>query len=208
MRGSHTIIEEKTIKTIASTGNTSSVTSTVTGSVNADGDFVYNLGAMGKLKLADANEITVGGNSAEKKLVEFITDTNKPADKNTWFTMDRLYFETGKSILKTSSQEQAKNIAAILKSYPPVELKLGGYTDDTRDLAANIKLFADRATTAKEALIKSGAEGTHISAEGYVPNTLFVRQMIPENARHKTEELMLELQKNSLSATDAKLQRS
>jgi len=167
MRGSHTIIEEKTIKTVASTGNTSSVTSTVTGSVNADGDFVYNLGAMGKLKLADANEITVGGNSAEKKLVEFITDTNKSADKNTWFTMDRLYFETGKSILKTSSQEQAKNIAAILKSYPSVELKLGCYTDNTGDLAANIKLSADRATTAKEALIKSGAEGTRISAEGY-----------------------------------------
>ena len=167
MSGDRTIIEEKTIKTIDSTGNISSVTSTVTGSVNADGDFVYDLGAMGKLKLADGNEITVGGNSAEKKLVDFITDINKPADKNTWFTMDRLYFETGKTILKTSSQEQLKNIAAILKAYPSVELKLGGYTDNTGDSAANIKLSADRAATAKEALVKSGADATRISAEGY-----------------------------------------
>ena len=72
--------------------------SSVKGSLNADGDFVYDLGAMGKLKLADGNEITVGGNAAEKKVVDFITDANKAVDKTTWFTMDRLYFETAKQL--------------------------------------------------------------------------------------------------------------
>ena len=167
MSGGNMITEEKIIKTIDSNGVTPTITSTVKGTVNTDGDFVYDLGAMGKLKLADGNEITVGGNSAEKKLVDFITDANKAVDKTTWFTMDRLYFETGKTTLKTASQEQLKNIAAILKAYPAIELKLGGYTDNRGDSAANVKLSADRAAIAKDELVKLGVASARLSAEGY-----------------------------------------
>ena len=167
MSGGNMITEEKIIKTIDSNGVTLTVTSTVKGTVNTDGDFVYDLGALGKLKLADGNEITVGGNSAEKKLVDFITDATKAVDKTTWFTMDRLYFETGKTTLKAASQEQLKNIAAILKAYPAIELKLGGYTDNSGDSAANVQLSADRATIAKDELVKLGVAAARLSAEGY-----------------------------------------
>lgn len=167
MSGGNIVTEEKITKTIDSTGVTVTVTSTVKGAVNADGDFVYDLGAIGKLKLADGNEITVGGNSAEKKLVDFITDANKAIDKTTWYTMDRLYFETGKTTLKVNSQEQLKNIAAILKAYPTVELKLGGYTDNSGDSATNVKLSNDRATVAKDELIKLGVAAARLGAEGY-----------------------------------------
>ena len=167
MSGGNIITEEKIIKTIDNNGVTLTKTSTLKGTVNIDGDFVYDLGALGKLKLADGNEITVGGNSAEKKLVDFITDANKAVDKTTWFTMDRLYFETGKTTLKTASQEQLKNIAAILKAYPAIELKLGGYTDNRGDSAANVKLSADRAAIAKDELVKLGVASARLSAEGY-----------------------------------------
>jgi len=167
MSGGNIITEEKIIKTIDNNGVTLTKTSTLKGTVNIDGDFVYDLGALGKLKLADGNEITVGGNSAEKKLVDFITDANKAVDKTTWFTMDRLYFETGKTTLKTASQEQLKNIAAVLKAYPAIELKLGGYTDNRGDSAANVKLSADRAAIAKDELVKLGVASARLSAEGY-----------------------------------------
>ena len=167
MSGGNMITEEKIIKTIDNNGVTLTKTSTLKGTVNIDGDFVYDLGALGKLKLADGNEITVGGNSAEKKLVDFITDANKAVDKTTWFTMDRLYFETGKTTLKTASQEQLKNIAAILKAYPAIELKLGGYTDNSGDSAANVKLSADRAAIAKDELVKLGVASARLSSEGY-----------------------------------------
>jgi outer membrane protein OmpA-like peptidoglycan-associated protein len=81
--------------------------------------------------------------------------------------MDRLYFETGKATLKPASQEQLKNIAAILKAYPAIELKLGGYTDNSGDSAAKVKLSGDRATTAKNELVKLGADAARLSAEGY-----------------------------------------
>ena len=81
--------------------------------------------------------------------------------------MDRLYFETGKTTLKATSQEQLKNIAAILKAYPAIELKLGGYTDNSGDSAANVQLSADRATIAKDELVKLGVAAARLSAEGY-----------------------------------------
>ena len=83
--------------------------------------------------------------------------------------MDRLYFESGKSVLKETSQEQLKNIAAILKANPAVELKLGGYTDNTGDSAANVTLSQQRAASAKAELVKLGADEKRLAAEGYVP---------------------------------------
>jgi len=52
-----------------------------------------------------------------------------PVDDKTWFSCDRLTFETGKATLKPESQEQLKNLAEILKAYPKVAIKVGGYTD-------------------------------------------------------------------------------
>jgi outer membrane protein OmpA-like peptidoglycan-associated protein len=83
--------------------------------------------------------------------------------------MDRLYFETGKSILKASSQEQLKNMAAILKANPSVELKLGGYTDNSGDSLNNVKLSAERAESAKAELVKLGVASSRLTAEGYGP---------------------------------------
>ncbi len=103
----------------------------------------------------------------ESKLVAFIEDASKPVDKTTWFSFDRLLFETGKSTLKPSSQEQLVNIAEILKAYPGVEVKIGGYTDNTGDAAANQKLSDERAKSVMAELVKLGIDEERMAAEGY-----------------------------------------
>nr|WP_294869830.1 OmpA family protein [uncultured Pedobacter sp.] len=143
------------------------VVSTVAGKLNEAGDFVKDLGAKISKKLPDGTELRIAENSVENSLISFIEDKNKPVDKTTWFTFDRLYFETGKSTLKAESQEQLKNIAAILKAYPNVQLKMGGYTDNTGDAAVNQKISNERANTAMQALIKLGVDAKRLSAEGY-----------------------------------------
>jgi outer membrane protein OmpA-like peptidoglycan-associated protein len=143
------------------------VVSTVAGKLNEAGDFVKNLGAKISKKLPDGTELSIAENSVENSLISFIEDKNKPVDKTTWFTFDRLYFETGKSTLKAESQEQLKNIAAILKAYPNVQLKMGGYTDNTGDAAVNQKISNERANTAMQALVKLGVDAKRLSAEGY-----------------------------------------
>ena len=76
-------------------------------------------------------------------------------------------FETGKSTLKPESAEQLKNIAEILKAFPSVNIKLGGYTDNTGDANANLKLSGDRASTVKAELVKLGITDARLESEGY-----------------------------------------
>ena len=142
---------------------------TIKGKLNEAGDWVYDLGQDIKLKLMDGSELTVGDNSVESRLVKFIEDKDKMVDKTTWFTLDRLYFETGKSTLKAESQQQVKNIAAIMKAYPAVKLKLGGYTDNTGPADLNKKLSQQRADAAMAELVKLGVAKERLEAEGYGP---------------------------------------
>ena len=137
------------------------------GKLNAAGDYEYDLGEVSELKMKDGYAINVGANAAERKLVDFITDDSKQVDKETWFTLDRLTFETGSATLKPSSAEQLKNLAGIMKTYPNLKLKLGGYTDNTGDEAANMKLSQERAEAAKNAIVREGVDGRRMEAEGY-----------------------------------------
>jgi outer membrane protein OmpA-like peptidoglycan-associated protein len=63
--------------------------------------------------------------------------------------------------------EQLKNVAEILKAYPKVALKIGGYTDNVGDPAANMKLSAKRADNTMAELVKLGIAAGRLEAEGY-----------------------------------------
>lgn len=139
----------------------------IEGKLNEAGDFVRDLGVVIVKKLPDGKEIKVAENSVENKLIMFIEDKDKPVDKTTWFTFDRLYFEPGKSVLKAESQGQINNIDAILIAYPTVKLKIGGYTDNTGDAAVNKKISDERANVAKNELVKMGIDAKRLDAEGY-----------------------------------------
>jgi outer membrane protein OmpA-like peptidoglycan-associated protein len=88
-------------------------------------------------------------------------------DKTTWFNFDRLLFDSGKATLRPESQEQLQNMAEILKAYPKVELKIGGYTDNVGNPAYNLRLSDQRAKTVKNELVKKGIASQRLNAEGY-----------------------------------------
>jgi outer membrane protein OmpA-like peptidoglycan-associated protein len=111
--------------------------------------------------------LMVAEDGIEKRLVGFIEDKGRPVDETTWFTFDRLEFDTDSATLRPSSQEQLRNIAAILAAYPGVEVKIGGYTDNVGDDAHNVKLSQDRARSTMQALIDLGVSASRITAEGY-----------------------------------------
>jgi outer membrane protein OmpA-like peptidoglycan-associated protein len=121
---------------------------------------------MHQLKLPDGVELNVPETGIENQLATFIA-SSKPVDKTTWFNFDRLVFDTGKTTLQPSSQEQLNNVAAILKAYPDVHVKVGGYTDNTGNAAANQKLSADRAKTVTDALEAAGIDKSRLESEGY-----------------------------------------
>ncbi len=94
---------------------------------------------------------------------------NLPIDKTTWFTLDRIYFETGSSNLKAESKDQLDRLAAIMKAYPSVKLKIGGYTDNTGSDVVNMALSSERAEAAKAEMISRGVAADRLEAEGYGP---------------------------------------
>jgi len=126
-------------------------------------------------KVSDFFEITLPSGYAikgakegiENKLIGFIQDTGKAVDETLWFTMDGITFDTDKATIKAESTVQLNNIAEIMKAFPAVKIKIGGYTDNTGDAAANQVLSADRATAVKNALIGMGIDAGRVEAEGY-----------------------------------------
>jgi K(+)-stimulated pyrophosphate-energized sodium pump len=130
-------------------------------------DGIKNLGAKMDKALASGVTLNIPENGIENNLLKFVEDKSKAVDKTTWFDFDRLTFETGKSSLKPESAEQLKNIAEILKAFPAVNVKVGGYTDNTGDANANLKLSGDRAAAVKSELIKLGIDDARVESEGY-----------------------------------------
>ena len=112
-------------------------------------------------------ELNIPQLGIENRLIEFIEDSSRPVDTTTWFDFDRLLFDTGKATLQPSSQEQLGNIAAILKAYPKVKVKIGGYTDNVGSKESNLKLSQDRATNVMKELIRLGIDPSRMEAEGY-----------------------------------------
>jgi cytochrome c oxidase subunit II len=120
------------------------------------------------LKLADGTAMKGAvKEGVENNLITFIEDKTKMVDKTTWFSFDRLTFETAKATLMPESSEQLANVAAIMKAHPEVEVKIGGYTDNVGDAAKIMTLSNDRAKSVMAELVKLGVDEKRMKAEGY-----------------------------------------
>jgi len=107
--------------------------------------------------------------SIENELITFIEDKDKPVDKDTWFNFRKLTFESGSAVIDSTSEKEVDNIAEILKAYPEVSIKIGGYTDNTGSDELNTKLSAERAAHVMAALVQRGISPTRLESEGYGP---------------------------------------
>ena len=142
----------------------------IDGMLNADGNFEYNVGDLFQLSLFDNTMLEVGKNSSEARLVKLIEDkslTTPEQFKDNWITLDRTYFKTGSDELTEGSEQQLKNIVAILKAYPKAAIRLGGYTDNTGSAEGNLKLSERRANSVLNKLVALGANKAQLSAQGY-----------------------------------------
>ncbi|MFV0389581.1 MAG: YidB family protein [Pyrinomonadaceae bacterium] len=124
-----------------------------------------------QIKLGDETlEAYPGG--IEDQLITFInSDEYKNATddqlKDKWFVFDDLVFKFGGTTLEPTSNRQLDNIAKILKFYPDVKMKIGGYTDKKGNPETNKKLSGDRAKTVQAELAKRGVGAQVPETEGY-----------------------------------------
>lgn len=120
-----------------------------------------------KRALTCGQELDMAANGVEAQLLDFIEDTSRVVDDKTWFSFDRLEFDFASPVLQPGSQAQLRNIAEIMRCYPNLHLKIGGYTDNVGDPASNLQLSQARAENTTKALVDLGVDSGRLAAEGY-----------------------------------------
>ncbi len=141
-----------------------------------------------KVKLPDGTELDAYKGGIEDMLVTYLNST-EPVSKEKWFDFDDLNFETNSATITAASLKQVSNIAAILKAFPKVAIKIGGYTDNTGDSVANIKLSQSRADAVSTKLKETSPKQLE-GAEGYGP-THFVAPNDTEENKKKNRRISI-----------------
>lgn len=142
--------------------------SIIVGNLTPDGDFVYELGDLEKVKLNSGEEINLGNKSHLWNMYQGVKKKEESLlDDKRWFTIENLYFESGKSNLKSGSELQLNNLIAIMKDVPSIKVKLGGYTDNTGNPESNKTLSLERANAAKQKMLDAGIATDRVETEGY-----------------------------------------
>jgi len=153
------------------------------------------LGAFFSTKLPDGTELNIPQNGIENKLITFLKDSSRPVDTTTWFNFDRLLFDSNSATLQPQSQEQLNNIIAIMKAYPNMNAKIGGYTDNTGDPAANQTLSENRSKNVMDAIVAGGIDPSRLQSQGYGDQYPVADNSTPEGRQQNRRISLLVTQK-------------
>ncbi len=106
---------------------------------------------------------TVAGTKANNGCPEIKKEEKERLD----FAMRAIQFETGKSIIKTSSYAVLDEIASILVKYPSYFMSIEGHTDNVGNDAANLRLSELRAKACLDYLVTKGVAASRMTSKGF-----------------------------------------
>jgi outer membrane protein OmpA-like peptidoglycan-associated protein len=120
------------------------------------------------VKLPNGTILNAKKGGIEDQLVLFFSDQKSKASRRFPFNFDQLSFNTGTAVITNESMVQVQNIASILKAYPKVRIKIGGFNDKGGDSILNKTLSENRATAVSDAIKSAGANSIQIAGvEGF-----------------------------------------
>lgn len=83
------------------------------------------------------------------------------------FTLDNVYFDTGKATLKQASYKELNELFEYLTLKKTTIVEIAGHTDDVGSDESNLKLSQERAESVRNYLIGKGISANRIQAKGY-----------------------------------------
>jgi outer membrane protein OmpA-like peptidoglycan-associated protein/tetratricopeptide (TPR) repeat protein len=89
------------------------------------------------------------------------------ADVGSKVVLKNIFFDVGKSDLKTQSVAELEKIMELLKSSPALHVQINGHTDNTGNDVTNKQLSLKRATAVVDYLISKGIADARVIAKGY-----------------------------------------
>lgn len=167
-------VNDTTVTTTTTTTTTGATSVKIpTFKLDADSTLTYVYGDTIVETLPDGSIMRIPNNSAEALLIDNIKtalknglDTTEEGKKNGWINLYDIQF-TRMLEYRKGAAEQIYNIGKILKAYPTIQIKLGGYTDNTGADELNQKLSQQRAELVFKNLVNSGLATQLDKAEGY-----------------------------------------
>ncbi len=145
---------------------------------------------MVEVKLPDGKALSGALNGIESRLVNYIQDPASKMEKTDWIDFDNITFSSGSHTLEASSMAQLTNLSDILKAFPNVKVKIGGYTDNVGEPKKNLALSTQRAESIVAELVKMGIAADRLKAEGY-GDTVPLADNSTEEGRAKNRRMSL-----------------
>jgi outer membrane protein OmpA-like peptidoglycan-associated protein len=139
-------------------------------------------------------EVRGNQDGIEQRLLELLEDSKRKVDKNSWFDFDHVAFVgAGAELDHALSKHQLENVSEILKAYPKVTLKIGGYTDNTGPADASKKLSAERAEAVKAELVRLGVAASRLDAKGFGAERPICAANDTEECRNKNRRVAVHI---------------
>jgi OmpA-OmpF porin, OOP family len=114
-------------------------------------------------QLPDGATVSVPARGVESQLLNAITGSRTES----WIDFNTLNFDTGSPVLGPGSNRELDNIAAIMKAYPNVDLRIAGYTDTLGTPENNLRLSWGRAEAVKTELVNRGVNADRLITQGF-----------------------------------------
>lgn len=158
-------------------------------------------GVRTEVTLPDGRKINVYKNGAEDQLITYLnSDSYKNASdnnlKNKWFEFDNIDFEFNSADeLTAGSQQQLNNLVTVLKAYPDVKIRIGGYADKVGNNPENMKISKERAEYIKSYFEKNGINGSRIDTKGFGEEYAQYPADAPDSVRAQDRNIALRVVK-------------
>jgi OOP family OmpA-OmpF porin len=81
-----------------------------------------------------------------------------------------IYFDTGKSTIRSKSKPVLQKVVDLLEKYPELRVEISGHTDSVGSAEDNVALSQARADAVKAWLVEKGIEESRVSTRGAGPN--------------------------------------
>jgi outer membrane protein OmpA-like peptidoglycan-associated protein len=144
-----------------------------------------------KLILPNGQQLDAFKGSIEDLLLAFIQDSAAAPGNDNWFDFNELNFTFNTADIIPGSRKELDNIIEILKAFPNVKIKLGGYTDRVGNTDANKKLSQERANAVFKSIKEAGLAAQLSGSEGYGSEFAKFPADAPETDRIKDRRISL-----------------
>lgn len=150
-----------------------------------------------RFTLPDGSRITAFKGGCEECVINFLnSDRFKNATENelarTWFEFDNIKYEHNSATeFMPGSERQVSNLAAILKNYPNLKIRIGAFADATGSRAVNYQITEMRAANIKKAFEKAGVDASRVSTEGFGKTFAEVAASAPDSERARDRDIAL-----------------